>query len=185
MSGSRQHFFSNPNYFKSNRNQQSQKSYVYKQNIAPHPHSPASLQRCTEVLKSPQAQAATYQVGKAEIKLKSPSFEWQAPAGHNGYRRQAVMLTWAGSTPGDCTPCEWAWAFESTRSNSDEPSCGLSSSGSRILWIGSLKKDTALIFSTGRAYTGLVRKQNARTLSKVAVGTTGEQTTKGTVSCTE
>lgn len=74
MSGSRQHFFSNPNYFKSNRNQQTQKSYVYKQKIAPHPHSPASLQWCTEVLKSPQAQAATYQVGKAEIKLKSPSF---------------------------------------------------------------------------------------------------------------
>lgn len=45
----------------------------------------------------------------------------------------AAMLTWAGSTPGGCTPCEWALAFGSARSNSDEPSCGLSSSGSRIL----------------------------------------------------
>lgn len=65
------------------------------------------------------------------------------------------ILTWAGSTPADCTPCEWVLASGSTRSNSDEPSCGLSSSGSHILWTGSLKKDTPLNFRTSSSYTGL------------------------------
>lgn len=77
----------------------------------------------------------------------------QVPLTSAGWLQE--ILTWAGSTPADCTPCEWVSASGSTRSNSDEPSCGLSSSGSHILWIGSLKKDTPLNFRTSSSYTGL------------------------------
>lgn len=67
----------------------------------------------------------------------------------------AGMLTWAGSTPGGCTPCGWVWASGSARSSSDEPSCGPPSCGSRTWWTGSLGRDTALTLSTGRSHRGL------------------------------
>lgn len=72
----------------------------------------------------------------------------------------AGMLTWAGSTPGGCTPCGWVWASGSARSSSDEPSCGHSSCGSRTWWTGSLGRDTPLTLRTGTSHRGLEFQKN-------------------------